>query len=415
MKKARNLSFLICSLCLLWSCESEDVVEQPIDTVKPLPVLNSPKEISIIDFGNEGDGRDIFITFKRNGSANDILGYHLILSKIDIDLDFAEASTLPDDRRYAIEKGGSSITHQVISNFKDSDGDTIRNDQSYKAYILTLSNTEEKESSLSSGSQLTLRDKPYYEVKTLGSYPALEALSYQDGIIMAPAVGNRLLRIEVETADYTIFDTNQNWPLGGGFDPHDGSYYASYYGGGYVTKYKSDGTSLLFASGINGPIGIAVHSNRDVYITNFNENSISKVTPNGNRSIFVNNNSGLINGPDGLVIVEGELYAINFYDGKILRISSSGEPSLLATLPGNGNGYIAYREGYFYAPSYNSNRIYQIDMSGKYEIIAGNGTESSVDGPGALASFTNPNGIAIAGDTIFVGDETKLRMVIKHN
>lgn len=44
---------------------------------------------------------------------------------------------------------------------------------------------------------------------------------------------------------------------------------------------------------------------------------------------------------------------------------------------------------------------------------AGDKTEFS-NGPGLLSMFKGPNGIAISGDTFFVGDDTKIRMLIKH-
>ena len=39
-------------------------------------------------------------------------------------------------------------------------------------------------------------------------------------------------------------------------------------------------------------------------------------------------------------------------------------------------------------------------MEGTYEVIAGTGSDGSIDGPGELASFRSPNGIAVSGDTL---------------
>lgn len=409
MKKIICLFLALSWFIINGSCRSDD------NAAPTLQSLDSPNGIIVLDYGNEGNGRDIYITFEMPGSEDEVMNYNLILSKTGTVLSYSEATSLPEDRMYSIEKTGSVINHQVQADFKDSDGDVIQNDQSYSAYILTTSNTEDKLGSLSAGRIIQLKDIPYYEVKTLGntSYPYMEALSYQDGYIMAPGEGN-IYKVDVATGQYEIFDTGLPGPLGGGFDPHDGSYYGAMYSGGYVVKYQPDGTNAVFATEMIGPIGIAVDNDKNVYISNFDANFISKVTPDGTKTVFSNNSSGLINGPDGLVMAKGSLYSINFWDSRILKISSSGQPSLLATLPGTGNGYMAYADNFFFATSYTERKIYRIDMSGNYELIAGTGHSSTKDGPAELASFKNPNGIAIAGDTLFVGDEAKIRMVIKH-
>ncbi len=409
MKERLTLVLLI--VLIMSSCKDED------NTTPLIESLGSPSLITLLDNGNLGDSRDLYLTFKNLMNEDQVLNYNLILAKsgTNLEFDITTATSLSQDRMHSIEKGGNAVKKQIESEFKDSDGDDIKNDQSYDAYIFTKSNLENKLSSLSDKISIVLKDQIYFEVKTLESpnYPYMEALSYQDGYIMAPGENN-IYKVDVKTGQYEIFDTGLPAPLGGGFDPYDGSYYGSMYGGGYVNKYKSDGTNSVFASGMIGPIGIAIDNNKNVYITNFDGNFISKVTPQGTKTTFVNNEKGLINGPDGLVFAGGSLYSINFYDSRILKINSSGEPSVFTTLPGTITGYITYSDGFFYAPSISERRIYKIDMNGNYSVIGGNGKDGIIDGPGLTASFSEPNGIAISGDTIFVGDKRKIRMLIRH-
>ncbi len=410
MKKFVQLAMALCLLFIANSCKTDDN-----DQAQPMiETIDSPDGITIIDHGNQGNGTDIYVSFQRSGNENEVRNYHLILAKTGSDLSYSEAAALQDDRMYVIEPTGDLIEQQVQNDFKDFEGDAIRNDQSYNAYILTTSNTENMIGSLSNSIRIELKDIPYYEVQTLSTYPGMEALSYHQGVIIMPAVGNRLLKVDVETGAYTVLDTNEGWPLGGGFDPYDGSYFGAMYGGGEVLKYDMDGNHVVFADELVGPIGIAVDQGRNVYITNFDGNFISKVTPEGKKTVFANNSLGLINGPDGLVIAEGSLYAINFYDSRILKISSEGEPSLFATLPGTGNGYITYADNFFYAPSYTERKVYRIDRNGRHEVLAGNGENFSKDGPASLASFKSPNGITTDGNIIFVGDDNKIRTIIKH-
>jgi hypothetical protein len=408
MKKIIPISLILLLFGIITGCTKEGNPDPLLDT------LDTPTGIAILDYGNQGDSRDVYVTFKHLTEESEVVDYKLIFVKAGAEIDLAIASALPVDNTYPLDKSGFETKQQVEHKFKDTDGDDIQNDQHYGAYIITTSNSDDVLTSLSRRISVELKDSPYYEVKTLGSYPGMEALSYQDGVIIMPGAGNALYKVDVETGAYTVLDANQPWPLGGGFDPHDGSYYGSMYAGGVVYKYDEAGNRSNFASGLIGPIGIAVDGHKNVYITNFDANSISKVTPEGEKSIFVNNSLGLINGPDGLVIAQGTLYAINFWDSRILKINGSGIPSLFATLPGSTTGYITYANGYFYAPSISDRKIYRIDMNGSYELIGGTGDNSSIDGPGLLASFKSPNGIAAAGDTIFVGDDTKIRMLIKH-
>lgn len=410
MKKQNLFIYALLIVIPFFSCSNEDGPDIPDQ-------LASPGGIYILDFGNSGDSRDLYTTFLQIPDEDHVESYHLILTKEgSATPDLTTAQLLDADRFYTIAKTGSAIKQQVTSQFSDLDGDPIVNNQAYTAYLYTKSNTAVLQSSLSRGISLKLEDKPYYEVQTLTSVPGVEAISYSpNGFLMMPGSKTALYRVDLSTGNYNVFDSGLEWPLGGGYDPNDGSYYAAMYGGGQVIKYTVDGEKSVVTSGLQGPTGIVPDTEGNLYVANYEGGYISKVAPDGSKTVFANNSSGLINGPDGLVLVGNQLYSINFLDGKILKISSTGEVSLFATLPGTLTGYIAYADQHFYVPSPSQRKLYKIGMSGDFEAIAGLGADGHIDGPGPLATFSGPNGVATKGDTIFVGDNTRIRMVIKHD
>lgn len=409
----KNQTLLIITLLILvpfLSCSGDDGATAPDE----LPV---PGGIQILDFGNQGDSRDLFLTFLRVPEEDNVESYHLMLTKEGSPTpDIETVQSLSANNMFTIAKTGFAIKQQITTQFSDLDGDPVSNDQAYTAYLYTKSNTEAFNGSLSRGMAITLEDKPYFEVKTLVTLPGVEAISYSsEGFIMGPGSRTSLYRIDLSTGNYSVFDSGLNWPLGGGYDPKDGSYYAAMYGGGQVIKYSANGEKSIITSGLQGPTGIVSNADGSLYVANYDGGYISKVNPDGSKTVFANNSSGLINGPDGLVLVGSQLYSINFLDGRILKISSTGEVSLFTTLPGTITGYIAYADGHFYVPSPSERKLYKIDLNGNFESIAGLGSDGLVDGPAPLATFSTPNGVAVKGDTVFVGDNRRIRMVIRHD
>ena len=182
-------------------------------------------------------------------------------------------------------------------------------------------------------------------------------------------------------------------------------------------KYDENNNKSLFASGIPTPTGIAFDDDGNMYVSSYTTSRIYKVDTDGNKEVFAS--SPHFSTLDGLVFVDSHLYAVNFTNAKISKVSLDGSVELFATLPtptGNENytGYITYRNGNFYIPSVKE--IYSVDLEGNIKKIAGNGP-GFFDGPASIAKFNGPNGIkaSVTGDTIFIGDQTKIRMLIKKN
>ncbi|MDX1917800.1 MAG: tetratricopeptide repeat protein [Candidatus Caenarcaniphilales bacterium] len=99
---------------------------------------------------------------------------------------------------------------------------------------------------------------------------------------------------------------------------------------GYVTPNPKPSLPSVIVHNFNAPAGIA-SDNQSIYIANFLENKIEKITPDGKRrEIFAD--GGLLAGPSGMVYnpQDGRLYVTNYRNGTIVAIEQTGETKLIA-------------------------------------------------------------------------------------
>lgn len=132
-----------------------------------------------------------------------------------------------------------------------------------------------------------------------------------------------------------------------------------------------------YASGFSTATGVALNAAGVVYVADWGNNQIIKVTAPGAQSVFAG--SGAIGTADG----QGTLASFN-------------APDALAA-DAAGNIYVADQA---------NNMIRKITPGGLVSTLAGNPTPGANDGTGAAASFNNPRGLTvdIAGN-VFVADQ----------
>ncbi len=128
--------------------------------------------------------------------------------------------------------------------------------------------------------------------------------------------------------------------------------------GGYA---NGNGQSALFAA----PIGIAIDANDNLYVADFRNHVIRKITPGGTVTTFAGSYYGY---GDGIA-----QYA-RFYGPAGVAVDAAG------------NVYVA---------DYGNHRIRKIDLNGQVTTLAGNGQRSSTDGVGTAASFYYPSGLTV--------------------
>ncbi len=79
---------------------------------------------------------------------------------------------------------------------------------------------------------------------------------------------------------------------------------------------------------LGSPTGMVTDKNGNLYVAGFSDNDIVKISPDGERRIFVKDSR--LNGPIGLEIdSSGNIYVANYNANNVLKISSTGQLSVL--------------------------------------------------------------------------------------
>jgi len=197
---------------------------------------------------------------------------------------------------------------------------------------------------------------------------------------------------------------------------------------GTGTQGSADGPSL--SATFNGPSGICRDINGNIYISDTDNNRIRKISANGDVTTLAGSDTqGATDGqgiaasfgfPQGLAVdAAGYVYVADYTNNKIRKISPSGEVTTFA-----GSGNVGSADGTGTAASFNSPLGIAVDAAGNvyvadsynYKIrkitpqgvvstLAGSGSFGSTDGVGRNASFKQPTEIAVdAAGNVYVAD-----------
>ena len=171
---------------------------------------------------------------------------------------------------------------------------------------------------------------------------------------------------------------------------------------GDVVKLDTDGNKTTLATLPGFPSGITLDDDGNVYVSNYAFSGVHQITQDGEVNIY--SQDSRLEGGVGITFDDnGNLYVGNFITGDIIKIGSDKSKELLATIPTVKQreviGYMTYLDGFLYATGIGEHVIYKVSLTGDSSILAGSGTEGTVDGGYLQASFDRPNGI--------VGDPNK--------
>jgi sugar lactone lactonase YvrE len=169
---------------------------------------------------------------------------------------------------------------------------------------------------------------------------------------------------------------------------------SSFYGNSVTRIDRKGRAEPLVTTGLYGPVGIAIHPQTgEVYVANCRGNTLVKVAADGTAVPFAK--SDLFKCPNGLAFDrEGNLYTLNFRNNKMFKVDSQGAVAVFATLSEKGLGHLCFKDDRFYVTAYESHEIYEVTLAGKVKRILGNGERGTLDGAGAAARLSFPNGIA---------------------
>jgi len=202
------------------------------------------------------------------------------------------------------------------------------------------------------------------------------------------------------------FATGLYGPSGNFFDSRGNLLQSNFYGN-YISKINRYGDHEVWVDeGLNGPVGITINADDEVFVVNCSSNTVSRIDENRVAQPFSQGN--LFNCPNGITTgPDGALYVVNFGDTNVIRIGENGTATVFATIPGAGNGHIALARGDLYVTAFQTNQIYKVTAGGEVSHLAGTGAFGEKDGAPLEATFVFPNGIAVkpgSGDRLFVND-----------
>jgi len=233
------------------------------------------------------------------------------------------------------------------------------------------------------------------------------ALDHNGFLYTPTGPGSRVYKVNSANGEAHVVLTGLNFPQGGGVDPA-GNYYAANYNTGAITKLTPDSSIYIFADDIFGIAGVTYRpQNNSIIIANYAHNSIYEASL-ADSVMTVYFSGGGLNGPDGLAFdSDDNLYVANFNDNKIHKITPNKEISLFAQIEGLRSGYIAIHGNTMYVAGLSVNKIFTIDLvTREISVLAGTGVSGYVDGSADSARFNKPNGIVVdpSGDRVYVAD-----------
>ena len=203
---------------------------------------------------------------------------------------------------------------------------------------------------------------------------------------------------------------------------------STFVGAGTPGKPKGTGTPASF----NGTVGLSIDASGNIYVADRENHLIRKITPAGVVSTFAGSgSSGSANGtgtsasfskPHDIAIDQsGNVYVADYDNHLIRKITSAG---VVSTFAGSGSagsangtgtsasfndpsGIAIGPNGNIYVTDKGNNLIRKITSAGVVSTFAGSGSAGSANGTGTSASFNNPRDIDFdASGNIYVCDKT---------
>ncbi|CAJ0719597.1 Virginiamycin B lyase [Ralstonia edaphis] len=198
---------------------------------------------------------------------------------------------------------------------------------------------------------------------------------------------------------------------------------------GSATAGSSDGVGA--GASFNNPLGITVDANENVYVADYSNNMIRKITPAGVVTTLAGTTTAgsdngaaalaTFNGPSGIALSSsGTLYVAEWFNSDIRQISPAGMVTTLAGSGATGSddgvgtaatfslpvGIAIGTNGVLYVADDGNNLIRMVTPAGVVATLAGSLNPGSTDGAGSTAMFNQPAGIAVdTSGNLYVADQ----------
>lgn len=287
---------------------------------RPVPVpdtgLSPASNVTVRDIANNGDGRDLQVSFSKSYTESRADQYRVMIVKAEKSYNFNQSSArmVPSSNYSVVFPTGSSNTVTLTSGARDVDGDYIRENQAYTAYVLTAGRYNGEFALSSPSSSITLTNTNAVETAT--NVKGNDVNNYGDGRDLSVSftraqkedlISNYRIMV-VKTKDISKFDLAAAKSV------------PSQY---YTTVYKTSGSGTTLTTTLSS-------STRDTsgeYIKNgvpytlfvmsvsSNENTLASKLSSGSTSIT------LSTGSTTTPVITQVADVSNYGDGRDLRVS----------------------------------------------------------------------------------------------
>jgi sugar lactone lactonase YvrE len=176
----------------------------------------------------------------------------------------------------------------------------------------------------------------------------------------------------------------------------------SVFAGGTMGFVNGTGAAAQF----NQPYAITIDPAGNLYVGDRINHAIRKITPAGVVTTLAGNGSaGNVNGtgstamfnePLGVAVdASGNVYVADYANGSLRKVTAAGVVTTLTSIPFIF-GVTADAAGNVYCAEYFNHQVSKYSSAGAYTVIAGQaGSNGNVDAVGTVARFTVPAGISV--------------------
>ncbi|MEW2121908.1 RICIN domain-containing protein [Streptomyces sp. NPDC005474] len=196
------------------------------------------------------------------------------------------------------------------------------------------------------------------------------------------------------------------------------------------------------AAQLNGPLGVAVHSTGVLYVAEYHNHRVRKITTDGTISTVAGTGkagfggdggpatSAQLHHPYGLAVDSaGDLYIADGQNHRVRKVTADGTITTVAgtgtaSFGGDGGpatsgqlnlpvGMVVDSTGVLYVAEYRNHRVRKITADGTITTVAGTGIAgiSGDDGPATSGQLNLPYGLAVdCVDTLYIADHRNHRV-----
>lgn len=145
--------------------------------------VGAPVITSVADVSNYGDGRDLQVAFSRSSDESKVSHYRIFVvpNRDYTRFDLNEANKLSSSRYYQVSKTGYNITTTLSSSLTDVNGSYIRNNETYRVFVMAVSKDGYSSNNVLSGASSSITLSHNSIANAVTNVQVSDVSDYNDG------------------------------------------------------------------------------------------------------------------------------------------------------------------------------------------------------------------------------------------